>query len=221
MYLYPYRTHSLHIVYLLIDLSLCSPSDSPLDGMHPPQPPTSGNLVLVHSLGTSSRSSSAGIRFLYSSEVMPAKEEYRHVPLDSIGSIDDEHSRLSAEFGPTLLKSYHHPHSRYWRVFGPLAWLVTTALLAALWIMLTAAVTRQPTDAECTARLSVWCKSFTAALQLRDLVLEGMKRSNLVIITAPTFEAVRYKDLQFERYATVLPLSLPKANGDIPICSHS
>ncbi|KAK4455388.1 hypothetical protein QBC34DRAFT_374227 [Podospora aff. communis PSN243] len=107
---------------------------------------------------------------------MPSKEEYTRVPLDQVeagdaSSASSSQLRESEELTPALLSRYYHPRGRYWRIFGPLAWLITTSLFGAVCILLAAAVTRQPTDAECTARLSVW---------------------------SPAFEAVRYEDVQFQ-----------------------
>lgn len=104
---------------------------------------------------------------------MASKEEYIPVPLDHVDSVDTtESSRLHVdheELNPIMLKSNYHRHGRYWRVLGPLAWMITTSLLAAVCILLTAAVTRRPTEAECTERLSIWCKSFVFVWHGRDV----------------------------------------------------
>lgn len=45
-----------------------------------------------------------------------------------------------------------------WRMFGPVAWLFTTTLLAAILLFLVAAITKKPDPNKCPDRLLEWCK---------------------------------------------------------------
>ncbi|GAW23811.1 hypothetical protein ANO14919_133880 [Xylariales sp. No.14919] len=102
-----------------------------------------------------------------------ARFEHQYAPVGS-PSDDVESNQASEEMNSTIEKDFRFlgSDSRLrWRLFGPVAWSLTTFLLAAAVCLLGAAVTREPNEAKCVAKTNSW---------------------------SPALEAVRYQDVKWQ-----------------------
>ncbi|KAI0514737.1 hypothetical protein F5B22DRAFT_610544 [Xylaria bambusicola] len=111
--------------------------------------------------------------FQHEAQATMPRFEHQYAPVGS-SSDDVESTHASEEIVSPNEKDFRFlgSNSRLrWRLFGPVAWSLTTFLLVAVVCLLGAAVTREPNEAECIAKTSSW---------------------------SPAFEAVRYRNIKWQ-----------------------
>jgi hypothetical protein len=101
-------------------------------------------------------------------------------------AVAEDDKGLEAEFKNRA--RFRSAFTGHWATLGFFPWLLTTTLLAGILFVLVAAVTREPTEAQCAAKLSVWCMS----------VLRYCPFQPLTFFIAPALEVIDYVDVQFQ-----------------------